>query len=421
MMSMHEIAADVSRNWILYVSMPFVASAIGYSTKIVAIWMMFNPIEWFGLNTKIAGYKVFGWQGIIPRRAEFMAGVAVDTMTRDLISTKQIFDRLDSNRIAQELEKPMQAIVDKLTREVAMQYQPGLWGGAPEALRQLIIRRVQQKAPALVKQIMDEIKSNHDALFDLKHMVTSNLLKDVRLLNRIFSEVGHAEFRFIRNSGIYFGFIIGCVQAVTWALTHNAWVMPMFGGFTGWFTDWLALKMIFVPQTPKKYFGLITWQGLFQKRRLEVAGDYGKLIAAEIIKPDAILDSLLRGPHSAALHARIRQLVQQSVDESAGAARPLVKWAVGEAKYQDMKNAIADKVTASMPEAMRHMEHYAMGAMDIENTLVNAMRRLNEEQFEKLIRPAFQQDEWILITVGAVLGFLVGEMQVFIMLHAGAH
>ena len=45
------------------------------------------------------------------------------------------------------------------------------------------------------------------------------------------------------------------------------------------------------------------------------------------------------------------------------------------------------------------------------------MQELNEEEFEGLLRPAFQQDEWILITVGAVLGFLVGEAQVHVMLH----
>jgi hypothetical protein len=49
--------------------------------------------------------------------------------------------------------------------------------------------------------------------------------------------------------------------------------------------------------------------------------------------------------------------------------------------------------------------------MDIENTLLSA------EEFEGLLRPAFEQDEWILITVGAVLGFLVGELQIFLLEH----
>ena len=44
-------------------------------------------------------------------------------------------------------------------------------------------------------------------------------------------------------------------------------------------------------------------------------------------------------------------------------------------------------------------------------------QELSIEEFENLLHPAFEQDEWILIAVGAALGFLVGEMQVFVMEH----
>jgi hypothetical protein len=70
-----------------------------------------------------------------------------------------------------------------------------------------------------------------------------------------------------------------------------------------------------------------------------------------------------------------------------------------------------------LPETMGYVESYAADAMDIRNTLVGKMQELDEEEFESLLRPAFQQDEWILITVGAVLGFLVGELQVFLITH----
>jgi hypothetical protein len=57
--------------------------------------------------------------------------------------------------------------------------------------------------------------------------------------------------------------------------------------------------------------------------------------------------------------------------------------------------------------------------MDIRNTLVSKMQQLTNDEFEGILRPAFRQDEWKLITVGAALGFLVGELQVHIMLHLG--
>jgi len=269
----------------------------------------------------------------------------------------------------------------------------------------------------MVRQIMIDIKADINAVFDLKEMVITALLRDKRLLNRIFQEAGSEEFKFIRNSGLYFGFTIGCIQAATWALTHSALVMPVFGGFTGWFTDWLALKMIFNPKQPTRYLGLFQWQGLFLKRRKEVSAEYGRLIAREVVTPHNILEAVLRGPLSDRLYVMVQKQVQRMVDEQAGVARPFVVFAVGSSKYQSMKKMVAAELMKRLPETMKSMESYAGKAMDIENTLVSKMQELSPEEFEGLLRPAFQQDEWILIAVGAALGFLVGELQVFIMLH----
>ncbi|WP_420464605.1 DUF445 domain-containing protein [Panacagrimonas sp.] len=411
MLSWAEVVADVQANWFLYASMPIVAAAIGYVTKIVAIRMMFQPIKFLGVPPYL------GWQGIVPRKAAIMASIACDTMTEHLIKPRDIFMKLDPKRIAREIEAPLLAAIEDITRDVAAHYQPGLWEMAPESVKQLIISRIKAEAPRLVEQIMLDIQNNIDSVFDLKDMVVTNLMRDVELLNRIFLEAGEGEFRFIRNSGIYFGFVIGCVQAVTWAFTQNPWVMPLFGGFTGWFTDWLALKMIFNPKRPTRYLGLFEWQGLFLKRRQVVAAEYGRLIAKEIITPNRIIDAVLRGPLSDRIFGMVQKQVQKLVDEQAGLARPIVVFAVGSRQYQEMKQVIAQKVMARLPEALKSMETYAADAMDIENTLVARMQQLTPEQFEGLLRPAFEQDEWILITVGAALGFLVGEMQVQVMLN----
>jgi uncharacterized membrane protein YheB (UPF0754 family) len=54
--------------------------------------------------------------------------------------------------------------------------------------------------------------------------------------------------------------------------------------------------------------------------------------------------------------------------------------------------------------------------MDVRKTLVERMQRLSPEEFEGMLRPAFKEDEWSLILVGAALGFLVGELQIHFML-----
>ncbi|WP_326944772.1 DUF445 domain-containing protein [Amycolatopsis sp. NBC_00348] len=401
------IVADFAQHWPLYVSIPIVAALIGYGTKLVAIRMMFQPVEFIGIK------PFFGWQGIVPKRAARMASIACDTMTEQLIKPAEVVARLDAGRIAREIEKPLLAGVEDIVREVAGHYQPGLWESLPVRVQQLVIERVQHESPRMVAAVLDLIKSDVDSVFDLKGMVVTSLVKDKRLLNRIFQEAGAQEFKFIARSGLVFGGAIGVIQMIAWILFKFPLIMPVFGLFTGWFTDWLALRMIFFPIEPKKYFG-VEWQGLFLKRRKEVAEAYGELIAKEIITPHNVIEAILHGP----LSDRVLALIQRQLDAELGrVARPLVVFAVGSRKYQDMKLSIASQIMNRLPETMRYIEDYATDAMDIRNVLVTKMKELSPHEFERLLRPAFEQDEWILIATGAVLGFAVGEAQVLLLEH----
>jgi hypothetical protein len=58
-----EIAADFQVNWPIYVSMPIVAALIGWVTKIVAIEMMFRPLDFVGVTV---GRIPLGWQASCP-------------------------------------------------------------------------------------------------------------------------------------------------------------------------------------------------------------------------------------------------------------------------------------------------------------------------------------------------------------------
>jgi uncharacterized membrane protein YheB (UPF0754 family) len=391
--------------------MPLVAALIGYGTKLAAIYMMFEPIRFVGIRPPF-----LGWQGMIPRKAERMATIACDTLTARLLRPEELFARLEPWRLALAVQLPLYASVETIIREVCAQQAPDLWSRIPEPLRRTLLRRVEQQTPAMVEDIMTQMRDDLTSVFDLKRTVVNLLSRDKRLLNQMFQEVGRAEFRFIRNSGIYFGLLIGLVQALAWALTHSVWIMPIFGGLTGWFSDWLALRMVFRPKQPTRYFGLFTWQGLFLQHRHQVAADYAHMIAQRVLTPAAILDAVLSGPLSDRLYAMVQREISDATDREAGLAQPFVVSAIGTQRFLDIKRAVAARVLKLLPDAMHHAEPYVAEALDLENLLSEKMRHLTADEFEALLRPAFQQDEWILIAVGAALGFLVGEMQVHVML-----
>lgn len=408
---MQGLIADLAAHWQVYATMPVIAALIGYVTKRVAIEMMFQPVEFVGIK------PFLGWQGVLPANAERMATTATDMLTTNLVDPKEIFSRLDPEQLAKEIEEPLLRVVEDVTREVMEQYQPRLWEVLPNGAQQLLLRRVQTEAPKAIAKIMRDIADNIDDVLDLKHMVVTNLVRDKALLNRLIRDISRPEMRFIARSGIVFGFYLGCVQLLVWALTKSPIVLPLFGIGIGWFTDWLALKMIFLPREPRQFFGFYTWQGVFQKRRNQVAADYGDMIAREIITIPNLLEEVLRGPKSDRLFQMITREVQRTIDSQASIVKPFVAVAVGSRKFQEMKQTAAKKAAERVPETIRHAEGYAVNALDVRNTVVDRMRKLTPLEFEQLLRPAFRQDEWKLIAVGAVIGGLVGELQVLLLLH----
>src|SRR6476469_7117736 len=59
-------------------------------------------------------------------------------------------------------------------------------------------------------------------------------------------------------------------------------LQPFIAAFTGWFTTWIAIYMLFHPREPKRFLGL-TIQGIFPKRQKQVAAKLGSVVANELL------------------------------------------------------------------------------------------------------------------------------------------
>ena len=81
------------------------------------------------------------------------------------------------------------------------------------------------------------------------------------------SPSGHPQ---CKNSGFFFGFLLGVVQMFVWLLYDKPWTLPAGGAVVGYITNWLAIKLIFEPVDPVK-MGPFVLQGLFLKRQDEVS------------------------------------------------------------------------------------------------------------------------------------------------------
>ncbi|GBL35044.1 UPF0754 membrane protein SH1116 [Filimonas sp.] len=60
------------------------------------------------------------------------------------------------------------------------------------------------------------------------------------------------------------------------------YLIPFISAFIGWFTNWIAIKMLFHPKEEKNILGLKI-QGIFPKRQQQFAEKLGQLVSRELI------------------------------------------------------------------------------------------------------------------------------------------
>lgn len=381
--------------------MPVIGGFIGWITKIMAIWMVFNPIEFKGVGP-------IGWQGQLPKRAAKFGSHASELVLENLIDPRGLVDKLDAQRIATELDGVLLEVLDDIAHDVLGER----WDQLPDPAKALVVARARAKAPEMVDSLLSQAKDNIDELFDLSYITTANLIRDKPLLNELVRDTIVPEMQFMKKFGTIFGASVGAVQMVLFAFTESHLLIPLAGLTVGLVSDWFALQMVFLPRERKRYLGLFTWHGLFFARREEFAADYAKLAAEKVLTPAVILDSLLNGPLADRLFFMVRQEVHAAIDDELGVARPLVPAAIGSDRYERLRGMVVERAQERLPEAAARLEPYTAEALDIEGTARESLGKLSDEEYEGMLRPVFKDDEWLVVAVGGGLGFLVGELQI---------
>lgn len=389
-----------------YIAIPFISAIIGWGTNFLAFKMIFWPVEFVGFRP-----LYLGWQGIVPKRIHIMAGKACDLITTKLLSITEVFNRVEPEKVAEELKDVIDELTPKLAHEIMTEIAPVVWETIPGFGKERIYKMIRKDTPRVIKNITDDLKKNIDRVFDLKKVVVDALVRDKAVMNQIIIECARPEFSFLIKTGLYLGFLCGFVQMGVWYLWQQWWLLPIFGALIGYITNWVALKLVFEPVRPKKV-GPFVLHGLFLKRQQEVAKAYADQVESGILNPTNILEGILRSETSDELFRIIQFHVADSIDKSAGIAKPFIQFVIGTRQFIAMKNKVCDRLMTEMPKHAHVLEKYTLETLDIRNTLQTKMQALDPEDFIGVIRPAFEQDEWMLIVGGGALGAVVGLLQV---------
>jgi uncharacterized membrane protein YheB (UPF0754 family) len=397
-----ELLSRIQENWIVLL-IPLISALVGWFTNVVAIKMMFYPVEFVGIPPYL------GWQGVIPANALRLAKVSNTLITQKLLSLRQLFDETFSpEAFAGKLGAVVDEVTEQVIDEVANKHAKALWDNAGEFMQNKVRALVRQEVIEVSRSMAMDMADDIDQIMDIEKTVLEAMDRHKALMGEMFYEVGRKEFKFIERSGLYFGFLFGLCQMVIWVLYPAPWILPLAGFFVGYLTNWIAIKLVFAPREPVK-IGPMTIQGLFHKRQEEVAAAFGRTVATRVLNADNIVSTVMESDGA----TRMNEIIEHRVGELIAKyeAHPMASLVLPEGERPALRAELLGRIQAEWPKPGGFFHTFAGESVDLQGELERRMKALDRESYEGVLRPAFQQDEWKLIAAGAVLGTVAGVLQ----------
>lgn len=127
---------------------------------------------------------------------------------------------------------------------------------------------------------------------------------------------------------------------------------PLIGALIGYFTNYIAVKMLFFPKKEVRVFGkrLPFTPGAIPKGRKRLAKKAGSVIANQLITKEAIVSRMTEPEFESAMVDRIASLFTQSIDKMVANA------GYSEAKSSQMKEKMTASMTASIVNSIKDID-----------------------------------------------------------------
>jgi uncharacterized membrane protein YheB (UPF0754 family) len=192
---------------------PLAGALIGWLTNYVAIKLLFRPHN----PVKILGFTL---QGLIPKRRRDIAHSIATTIERELLSSKDLADTLDTIDWKEEVESAVEEIIENRFSSSTLKKIP-LVGLVSEniiyhvkyLITKDILKQIDSKKAGLTKRLSDNV--------DVRGMLASRIDNlDMRSFEGLLTDFIARELRHIEWLGGAMGFLLGLFQAILFYILY---------------------------------------------------------------------------------------------------------------------------------------------------------------------------------------------------------
>lgn len=188
-------------------------------------------------------------------------------------------------------------------------------------------------------------------------------------------------------------------------------LIPVISAFIGWFTNWIAIKMLFHPKEPKKILG-ITIQGIFPKRQQQFAEKLGKLVSQELLSFADIEQKLIHPNNIEKLMPVVEEHIDQFLRRKLAEEMPVISMFIGENTIQQLKGIFMKELEALFPIIMQRYMGHLQQELDLEQIVIKKVASFSSDKLEDILQSILSKEFRFVELIGAVLGFIIGLLQV---------
>lgn len=189
--------------------------------------------------------------------------------------------------------------------------------------------------------------------------------------------------------------------------------LPFIAALIGWFTNYIAVKMLFYPKHPVD-LGVMKLQGIFPKNQQLLAEKIGRVVAEELLRSDDLKERLSHPENILTIQQMVEARVDHYLNVIFPRSYPITALVLGEKRKEKFKSEVMVELEKAVPEVIDHYMDNLEERFNVEQIISERVAAMGPEKLEELIMKLLRKEFRFIELVGAILGFLIGWLQVLL-------
>jgi uncharacterized membrane protein YheB (UPF0754 family) len=195
------------------------------------------------------------------------------------------------------------------------------------------------------------------------------------------------------------------------------YVLPFISAIIGYVTNYFAIKMLFYP---KRSINLVLFrvQGIFPKRKTLLARRMARLVAEELLSMDQLKEEIDRQATQGQIRNAIEEEVERYLRDKVEALNPIVKTLLNDHRIAQIRDKICLEIESFIPR-ITHQFFTRLDMVNLENLVYERVVSFTSDKLEDMMMSVIQKELRFIEWAGAFLGFIIGVLQVLLLLQSG--